>query len=285
MRISISLANTVPFDDPVMARDLAIAADEAGIHALWTVEHIIWPSSYSSAYPYHPSGKMPGDADTPLVDPLIWLTWVAAQTERVRLATGILLLPERNPLITAKAVATLDRLSGGRVVLGVGIGWLREEFEALGIPFEGRAARTDEYIEVLRALWAPGATTFRGEFASFADVHSSPKPVDGSVPIVIGGHSPGAARRAGRLGDGFFPAGIGLDRVEELFGVAKEAAAEAGRDPDALTLVSNPPSGLRNLDEDLEQLRSIGCTEAVLPAFLFRKDPGSVLGSLAGHLD
>src|SRR5207342_2461098 len=139
-------------------------AEAAGFESFWTVEHVIFPEDYQSAYPYSPTGKMPAAPSTPIPDPLIWLSYVAAVTTKLRLATGILILPQRNPLILAKEVATLDHLSGGRVELGIGVGWLEEEFDALGVPFARRGARTDEYIEVLRALWDGDHASHDGEF-------------------------------------------------------------------------------------------------------------------------
>ena len=128
-------------------------------------------------------------------DPLIWLAFVAAATTELRLGTGIVILPQRNPVILAKELATLDSLSGGRVEFGIGVGWLKEEFEALGVPWARRGARTDEYIEAMRALWDGDHAAYEGEFVSFDDVSSNPKPAQGRVPIHIGGHSRAAAER------------------------------------------------------------------------------------------
>ena len=153
MEFGIAFANTLQFTEHEGLVDLARSAEAAGFDSLWTVEHVIFPDGYQSEYPYARSGKMAADASSPIPDPLIWLAFVAAATTTLRLGTGILILPQRNPLILAKEVATLDRLSGGRVELGIGVGWLREEFDALGVPFERRGARTDEWIDLMRAVW------------------------------------------------------------------------------------------------------------------------------------
>jgi probable F420-dependent oxidoreductase len=224
-------ANTMMFATPAGAAQLAGAAEAAGFDSLWTAEHTLWPEGYQSTYPYAESGRMPGDSDTLLPDPLIWLTWVAAHTRTIKLATGILILPQRNPGVLAKEVATLDFLSGGRVLLGIGVGWLEEEFRGLGVPFERRGQRTDEYIEVLRKLWSSDNVDHDGEFVSFARMSSNPKPVQPSVPIVVGGHSRQAAKRAGALGDGFIP--LGGD-IAELVDVMSQTAADCGRDPSAI---------------------------------------------------
>jgi len=169
----------------------------------------------------------------------------------------------RNPVVTAKEIATLDHLSGGRARLGVGIGWLREEFEVVGVPFAERGARTDEYIEVMRALWQQPQPSFQGRFFNFSDARLWPKPVSGTVPIVIGGHSEAAARRAGRLGDGFFPAPPTLDEAEHLIKLMRQTAAEAGRNPGAIEVTF----GTRPTPEALERLAALGVARVTVAAF------------------
>ena len=208
MKFGIAFANTGPFVHPDAAARFAKAAEENGFESLWTVEHVVVPAGYESTYPYSDDGKMPGPEDSPIPDPLIWLAYVAAATERIRLATGILILPQRNPVVLAKELATLDHLSGGRMTLGIGIGWLAEEFSAIGVPFDERAARTDEYVAALRALWSD-EPTYHGEFTQFTECIVRPRPAAGTIPIHVGGHSAAAARRAGRLGDGYYPVSRG----------------------------------------------------------------------------
>ncbi|HEX7167402.1 MAG TPA: LLM class F420-dependent oxidoreductase, partial [Acidimicrobiales bacterium] len=230
MKFGIVFANTGYAVTPDGAHALGTLADDLGYESLWTVEHVVVPTGYESAYPYSPSGKMPGSEDAPIPDPLIWLSFVAAATTRVRLATGILILPQRNPVVLAKELATLDVLSGGRLTLGVGIGWLAEEFDAIGASFADRAATTDEHVEALRALWQEGEASFSGRFTSFERVNMNPKPVQpGGPPIVVGGHSQAAARRAGRIGDGFFPGRGSVADLVPLIDTAKAAAKDAGR--------------------------------------------------------
>lgn len=269
MKFGVAFANTGPFADLDGLVELAVAAESNGIESLWTVEHVIWPSDYTSTYPYAPSGKMPGDSTSPIPDPLIWLSFVAANTKTLVLGTGIVILPERNPLVFAKEVATLDHLSGGRFQLGIGVGWLKEEFEALGVSWERRGKRTDDYVAAMRALWSGDDADHAGEFASFSNVTSNPKPVGGSVPIVVGGHSDAAARRAGRLGDGFFPGRGSIDELRALIDVMNDAAVEAGRDPGAIEVTASHP-GLFGDDPvgAAEELRSIGVGRTILPAFM-----------------
>ena len=151
MKFGLRYCNTGRYVDAKEAVALAQAAETVGFESLWTVEHTIVPAGYASAYPYDPSGKMAGGRnDMPLPDPLIWMAFVAAATTKIKLATGILILPQHNPVLAAKQIATLDHLSRGRTLLGVGVGWLQEEFAALGVPFAERGARMDEYIAAMR---------------------------------------------------------------------------------------------------------------------------------------
>jgi len=247
MKFGLRYCNTGPYTDPAKAVALLQAAEEAGFESAWTVEHVVVPRDYRSAYPYSPDGRMPGrEPAFSIPDPLIWMAYVAAATTRIKLATGILILPEHNPVLCAKQVATLDHLSNGRVILGIGVGWLREEFDALGIPFARRGKRTEEYVAAMRALWEQDAPSFAGEFVRFDGAYMRPKPRHGTVPIVIGGHSEAAARRAGRIAQGFFPA---RGAPPELLGAMREAAREAGRDPDAIEITVSAPEDLARIPE------------------------------------
>ena len=195
MKFGIVFANTGPFCHPSAAVAMARAAEAAGFESLWTVEHTVVPDGYESEYPYDASGRMPGADDAPIPDPLIWLAYLASATSSIRLGTGILIQPQRNPVVLAKEVATLDELSGGRMELGVGVGWLKEEFDAIGVPFGERGRRTDDGIAAMRALWGEDRATYEGEFTSFSRCISRPQPVSGAVPVHVGGHSEVAARR------------------------------------------------------------------------------------------
>ncbi len=267
MKVGIMFANAGPFGTAEGGTTMARAAEAAGIESLWTVEHVVYPDDYGSTYPYDDSGRMAMAPDTDLTDPLTWLTWVGAHTSTIRLATGILILPERNPVVLAKQLGTMDALTGGRVDLGIGVGWLREEFDAVGIPWERRGARTDEYVAAMRTLWDGDNVSFDGDFVSFDRVSSNPKPVDGSVPIVVGGHSKAAARRAGRLGDGFWP---GKGDLDHLLDVMRREAEAYDRDPDAIEVTW---AGDLTAGEDpvaaAGALAAKGVSRVMVPAFLF----------------
>src|SRR4051794_1368568 len=216
------------------AKALVTAAEDVGIESVWTVEHVLIPEGYQSPYPYSADGKMQGPDDMPIPDSFTWLAYVAALTSKLKLATGVAILPQRNVVYTAKEIATLDQLSDGRVILGVGAGWMREEFEAVGVPFERRGARTDEYIRALRALWGEDKVDFQGEFVKLSGVYCRPQPVQKPVPIVVGGPSDASARRAGRLGDGYFPGRSDDATLSRILGIMRASAEDAGRDPDAI---------------------------------------------------
>jgi probable F420-dependent oxidoreductase len=265
MKVGMMFANVVRFGTPEGAAALAEAAEEAGIESLWTVEHVVVPAGYESPYPYSGDGKMPGGETSPIPDPLAWISYMAALTKTVRLATGILILPQRSPVVLAKECATIDVLSGGRLTLGVGIGWLREEFEAIGVPFEERVARTEEYIEALRALWSDDET-FDGRFVRFKQARSNPKPVqDGGIPIVVGGHTKASARRAGRLANGYFPA---RGDMSVLFDECRKAAKDAGRDADVIEITAGGAPTL----EFAKRLEDLGAHRLVIPPLSFDPD-------------
>jgi probable F420-dependent oxidoreductase len=246
MKFGLRYCNTGPYVDPVRAVELAEAAEEAGFESLWTVEHTVVPKGYQPNYPYAEGGRMAGGTeDIDLPDPLIWMAYVAARTSRIKLATGILILPQHKPVHVAKQVATLDHMAGGRIVLGVGVGWMPEEFRALDAPFEARGPVTDEAIRALRRLWADSPVEFHGEHIRFDPLYCEPRPPKRHVPIVVGGHSKAAARRAGRLGDGFFPArGAPIDLID----LARKTAEESGRDPASVEITVSMPEDPKELD-------------------------------------
>jgi probable F420-dependent oxidoreductase len=259
VKFGLRYCNTGRYVDPTLAIELVQAAEEAGFESAWTVEHTVVPEGYESAYPYSPDGKMAGGRnDFPLPDPLIWMSFVAAATTTIKLATGILILPQHSPVVVAKQVASLDHLSGGRVLLGIGVGWLEEEFDAIGVPFADRGRRTDEYVAAMRELWSAERPSFHGEFVQFDGAYCRPQPVNGQVPIIVGGHSLAAARRAGRLGDGFFPA---RGAAPELLGAAQTAAEAAGRDSAALEITVSMPDDV----EDIPRLVEMGVDRVLVP--------------------
>jgi len=235
---------------------------------------VIRPDKIESPYPYTEDGEMPGDADTPIPDPLIWLAYVAAVAPTLRLGTCILIVPQRNPLVLAKELATLDTLTDGRVELGLGVGWLREEFEALGIPWERRGARNDEYVAAMRALWAGPHAEYHGEFVDFEPATCNPRPVNGSIPILVGGDTPLAIRRAARLADGYYPGTGDPETLAGLIQDVRRAAEKEDRDPDEIAIHAMFGAQMADPLAGAEQLAKLGVERAMLPAFFFAGPDG-----------
>ncbi|OCB31817.1 LLM class F420-dependent oxidoreductase [Mycobacterium malmoense] len=223
--------------DPEWMAAFALHLERCGFESVVVVEHTVLVTRYDSVYPYDSSGRVGLAADCPIPDPLDLLAFLAGRTATLGLATGVLVLPNHHPVVLAKRAATVDALSGGRLRLCVGVGWLREELEACGADFDSRGRRADEQVAVLRTLWAdqPHGASHHGEFFTFDNVMCYPKPVAGErLPVHIGGHSRAAARRAGRLGDGFQPLGVTGPELAELISVMRDEASAAGRDPATL---------------------------------------------------
>lgn len=222
---------------PEVIRAVAVEAEAAGFTTLWSGEHVVLVDRPTSRYPYSADGRIAVPADADWLDPLLGLSFAAAVTSTIGLATGVLLLPEHNPVLAAKQAATLDVLSGGRLTLGVGIGWSAEEFSALGVPFAGRGRRTAEYVAAMRALWADDVASFAGEFTRFESVRVNPKPLRGRrIPVVVGGNSDAALRRVAAFGDGWYgfnlTAGAAAQRISALTGYCQDV----GRSVRDLTL-------------------------------------------------
>lgn len=215
---------------PDVLHAVARAAEDAGFATLWAGEHVVLFDRHDdSTYPYANDGQLSVRSAADWLDPFAALGWAAAATTTIGVATGICLVPERNPLILAKQAASLDHLSGGRFTLGAGVGWMVEEFTALGVPFERRAQRTREYVEVMRRLWREDAASFEGEFVHFAGARSFPKPVRRTVPVLLGGESDAALRRAAAYGDGWYGFNLSAEEAAERIGVLERRLAERGR--------------------------------------------------------
>jgi probable F420-dependent oxidoreductase len=243
--------------------------ERSGFESVWVGEHIALPVHQHVAYPGSKDG-LAAPVSGPLPDPIEWLTYASARSSTLILGTAILLANLHHPLTLAKRVATLDQLSGGRVRLGVGLGWNAQEYASVGVPFNERGARLEEHIDALRTIWRDEQPEYHGRFVDFEPMYSSPKPANGRVPILIGGDSVAAARRAGRIGDGYFPFGRDAMRTIELIAVMREAAAEAGRDPKLIEV--STIGTLRR--ENAEALAEAGISRLVY--FLPAPDPASI---------
>jgi probable F420-dependent oxidoreductase len=248
--------------DPDVIRAVATAAEAGGFATLWWGEHVVLVDQPRSRYPYSPDGRIAIPASADWLDPLTGLSFAAAVTGRIELATGVLLLPEHNPVLVAKQAATLDVLSAGRLTLGVGIGWSAEEFAALGVPFARRGERTAEYVAAMRTLWSDDVATFSGEFARFDNVRVNPKPVHGRrIPIVAGGNSDAALRRVADFADGWYGFNLSAGTVAERVATLAENLRSRGRSRSELSVAVSLTDGSPSM---LPELARIGVTQVVV---------------------
>lgn len=239
MKFGVVPINLQDFTDPDLLIPFVQQAEALGYESVWTAEHVIIPNTYDSVYPYNPSGKLPFKPDDPIIDLLVALTFIAAATTNLRLGTGINILPQTNPLYLAKWCSSIDHLSKGRLMLGVGIGWLREEFEAIGVPFERRGKRADEYMEALKAVWSGDEVDFQGEFVNWQGFMMRPRPAQpGGLPLVVGGVTPPAIRRTVTYGDGWYVIGKDFNEIRARMQAFNDECARQGRDPSELEITA-----------------------------------------------
>jgi probable F420-dependent oxidoreductase len=212
-------------------RGFAREAETLGFDSAWASDHIAWPATIASRYPYGEDGTFPAPVGVPWLDPLGTLLFTAACTERIRLGTTVLILGYRPPVQTAKLIATLDVLSGGRTILGVGVGWMQEEFDALGMPFDHRGARADEQLAIFDALFTQARPAYAGRFYRFPPLGFEPKPPRPHIPIWVGGNTEPAFRRVARSGDGFHAAFTPLAELAQQLTRVRQLCEQHGRDP------------------------------------------------------
>lgn len=240
-------------------------AENIGIESVWTGEHVMIPLEYASRYPYNASGKIDLAPEANFADPLIVLSHVAGQTTTLRLGTGINLLPQSNPLLMAKQVASLDHLSGGRLMLGLGVGWLEEEFRAMGAEFAGRGKRFDDYLAAMKKVWSGEVVEHKSGHLSWSGFKSYPLPRQRPhPPIIIGGHSPAALRRVAKLGDGWFAFAKDAHELAGMIAQMARAAGNAGRDPASIEITAlwrQYDKGLTGL----EAYRELGVSRLLVP--------------------
>jgi probable F420-dependent oxidoreductase len=280
MNIGVIPINVGIFE-PGKVAAIARRAEDAGVESLWTFEHVIVPVDYASKYPYSSTGKMPASPETPFVDPLIAIAHAAAVTTRVRFGTGINILPQANPIYLAKQVASIDLLSNGRMMLGAGAGWLREEYEALGVPFERREDRFDDYIVAIKKLWSGETVEHRSEFLSWSNFKSFPLPVQKPhPPLIIGGTSKRALRRVVEHGNGWYVPNRNVAQLKELLGALRIAADQAGRDVSTIEITASWPDAYNGLSA-LEPYFELGVSRVMVQTFsLGEADPIAAIDKL-----
>ncbi len=304
MEFGFALPGRGPLARPDLLLAFARKAEQLGYSSLFVSDHVVLPAASKSPYPYHPSGQFPGGAFQDYLEPLTLITHLASRTKKIKLGTSVLVVPYRNPLVTAKQLATLDVLSGGRVILGCGAGWLEEEFAALQTPpFKERGRVTDEYLRLMRACWTEERVSFEGRYYRMNDVVFLPKPIQKpGIPIWIGGHTGAAIRRAGELGDGWHPIGLRPPALlppseyAEKVGQLHDRARRAGRDPGSIALTfrapveiwpkrAKPPAGrgmfrgtAAQLIADIRQYQAAGVTHFVFD--FTSPDPKAIIATM-----
>jgi probable F420-dependent oxidoreductase len=261
----------------------AKALEDMGFASLWLPDHVVVFEQYAPNYSYSPDGLPPFSPRQGWFDPLFGLAAMAATTSRIRLGTNILILPQRNPVLLAKEVAALDHLSGGRIDLGVGVGWSPEEFAALGIPYERRGARCDDYIRAMTCLWTEEVATYEGEFVSFTGAVQLPKPVQSPrPPVLIGGQTPAALRRAATLGDGWTSWLLPSEQIEDTLALLDAECEKAGRDPASLRRMHTIfYSTADDFGRFLERCQKNGVNEVAVVPWVPDRDPFEVLAEIA----
>ena len=243
--------------------EIAQHAEAAGIESVWTFEHVMVPTDYESKYPYDPTGKMPITPEVWFLDPLISLSYVAAATKTIRLGTGVNIFPQANPLLFAKQTASLDALSGGRLTLGLGIGWLAEEYQAMGTPFERRGARFDDYLEAVKKVWSGELVEHESEFLSWHGFMSHPTPAQKPhPPILIGGTTTKNLQRVVNAAQGWYAPSDSQSELTEKIAKLKEIAAQAGRPFESIDITTN--WRITKRPDALPELEDLGITRAVV---------------------
>jgi probable F420-dependent oxidoreductase len=270
--VTLEFGYHLPIWGPAATREtlitLARRVEALGFTSVWASDHVVIPFEIRSRYPYNATGDFPLSPTTSFLEPLTALAMVAGVTERVRLGTTVLVLPHRHPVLAAKMLATLDHLAPGRVILGAGVGWMREEIELLGAPYDQRGAWTDEAIQLMRSCWRDERVSHHGRFFDIPDVGVAPKPANKAIPIWIGGHTPRAMRRVAELGDGWHAAFATPDVMKKGLVELKKACENVGRNPANITLsVRMGLSAKRPSNEVLDELKSlqdVGVTHVIV---------------------
>jgi probable F420-dependent oxidoreductase len=270
----LKLGCQMAFNEHTSPEYIAAAAamvEKLGYDSFWVPEHVLFFPEYESKYPYSEDGRIQGDPRS-LLDPLTALTYVAANTSKIRLGTGICLVPQRNPVYTAKQVADLDYLSGGRVDFGIGIGWLKEEFNALGVPWTDRAGRTEECIGVMKTLWCDELSSYQGKYFSFEAAYQNPKPVQRPhPPLIFGGESRAALKRVATLGQGWFTFNVTPESLAQGIDILQPLLEEQGRTISDISISVTPDRKHIN-QESLKRFEELGAEQIILPLFANNTD-------------
>lgn len=279
MKIGLFVPLANPFATPEYLETLGREAERLGFDSLWVAEHVVLFDDYASRYPYSADGRIPAGGESGILEPFTSLAYLAAVTERIRLGTGICLVPQRNPVYTAKEAANVDYLSGGRLDFGVGVGWLAEEFQAVDVPFARRGARCRSYLEVVKRLWCDAVSEYKDEFYELTACRQYPKPVQQPhPPIHFGGESEAALRRVADLGQGWYGFDLDPDALGERLGRLESLLKERGRERRDVVVSVSPY--LKGIDRaKLEGFARAGADQVIVTAFA--ADPAQLRALLA----
>jgi len=267
---------------------VACWAEELGFHSLWASDHIVLPEKVEAFYPYGRDGRWTNPADTNWMDPLLALAWAGQAAPHCQLGTNVLVAPLRNPLLLAKQLATLDVLSGGRVLLGIGTGWMEEEFKLVGVPFADRGSRTNELVRLMRVCWAGEKIDFKGKYWQVADCAIYPLPVMRTIPVYWGGHTEAALRHVARVGDGWLPLSLPLEDLRAGVANIRALREKAGRASSDLSLIIRPGTQYRVSAETLDAHRDLPIAHWIIddptrdPTFNALHDEMQRVAELAG---
>ncbi len=263
MEVGVRLPNAGPKASPENILTTARLAERLGFHSLWVTDRVMLPRQVESVYPYGANGQWDSAGGANL-DPLLTLAWAGSVAPSLKLGTSVLVAPLRHPVLLAKQLSALDYLSGGRVILGIGVGWMKEEFAQLGVPFHDRGKRTEELVQVLRVLWSGETADFHGHYWSLSQCRMAPRPVQSAIPVVWGGHSDVALRRVALLGDGWHPTRITIDELREGMRRLRQFCHEASRDPELVPVIVRPGATYRVTAETHAQHLALGVQHLVI---------------------
>lgn len=277
MEIGIRLPASGPLVTPERITTAARWAEELGYHGVWLGDHVLYPDQVDSYYPYAPDNRWTAKSDSKILDALLVLSWAAVAGPSLKLGPSVLILPIRNPILLAKRLSTLDYLSGGRVILGAGVGWMKEEFGLIGEPFDNRGKRADEMVALMRQLWSGETVDFQGEFYQVSGARMHPTPVKRTIPIVWGGHSDAALRRVARIGDGWNPTQLTLEEFTDGLARLRQKCEQYGRDPDSVLIIARPGGKYPITAETHERHQALGVHHVIVDPPIRPDDPDLVL--------
>ena len=273
MEVGVTIPNAGPKASVENVVTTARWAEELGYHSLWLSDHVVLAKQVDSYYPYRTHGRWDSPPDTKWLDPLLTLAWVGAAAPSLKLGTSVLVLPIRNPILLAKQIGSLDFLSGGRVILGAGTGWMEEEFNIIGESFKNRGRRVVEMVELMRQFWTGKTVNFQGEFYQVSDCKMHPKPVQEKIPVVWGGHSEAAIKRVAQIGDGWHPTQISLDQLGEGIKKLHQYCRRFNRNPDTLQIIARPGDTYQVTAETQAHHIELGVNHLVVDTQIKEEDP------------